>query len=473
MDAERRAAERAVRANPLDLAAAHALAEALRRSGDRRGLFHALCALARGGDAEAAVEVEAWHPWPGPDGRGNRRAGVGRPVRDPVRTRVGRLAVGVPRAIAGASATHLFVVCVPPGWDPTAKVVTPGEVLVAVDLATLEVTWRVESEMARTQWERPAVLVGEEVAWGTGDAVRVVSSGDGTERLRLPLGLASHLADRHALFADGDRLLVAAGSEPGAVLLVSDLTGGRPLWERRNQTSRRPVAVFDDELLVADGRTRALSDGRLVEPPRGQGRLVHAARLGRGDHMAIVQDPEGRRLVRFAQGHARWWTQLPGASARDQVAVADRVVAGLASRPDGTDEVLAHAVESGVLLWSHVEPPSPGPLPARSLAATGGDVVLLSAGPSSSRLLGLAPSRAPTLDVTMSSPLRVRPPAPHSPPLDYSFDQTLDLPLLVRPPFRDIARVDFAELVALDGALLIVATGDEGDLVLARVDGAA
>lgn len=76
-------------------------------------------------------------------------------------------------------------------------------------------------------------------------------------------------------------------------------------------------------------------------------------------------------------------------------------------------------------------------------------MLFLDAGARSSTLLGFDLAHRPTLVLT------------------------LELPLLVRPPFRDIARVDFAELVALDGALLIVATGDEGDLVIACVDGPA
>lgn len=447
MDAERRAAERAVRAHPHDPASARALAEALRRSGDRRALFHALCALARAGDPEASAEVEAWHPWPGPDGRGNRRAGVGRPVRDPVRTRAARLPVGVPRAIAGASSTHLFVVCAPPGWTPQGDV--PGEVLVAVDLATLEVAWRVESEIARGAWERPALLVGEEVVWGTGDAVRVLSARGGAERFRLALGLGA-AADGHALHADGDHLAVHAITDQRQLqaLVAIDLHREASRWERRGGVYKSVVAAFDGALFMRDRSEIRQSDGAGPDPDWEPRRLQHVVRLGRGDRVLLHRASSGHTLARVTGvGPPAWSFEVPGAFAPDPLAVVGDVLVA-----DTTlEEWHAHDVNTGALRWRRSSGPglSPeGALVARSVVGAGGDVALLSAGPSRSRLLGLDESQGTTLD------------------------QTLDLPLLVRPPFRDIARVDFAELVALDGALLVVATGDEGDLVIASVENA-
>lgn len=453
MDVERRARERAARADPHDPASARALAEALRRSGDRRALFHALCALARAGDAEAAAEVEAWHPWPGPDGRGNRRAGPSgatvRPVRDPVRTRVARLPVGVPRAIAGASSTHLFVVCVPSGWTPQGTV--PGEVLVAVELATLEVAWRVESETARADWRHPAVLVGEEVAWGTGDAVRVVSTRDGAERLRLPLGLGGN-ADGHVLLADRDRLASRALDDLDRALLLFEVPSGALLWERRGVDADDPVAASDDELLLCDGQRLAFEDGRPCHPRTIPSEYaVQVARLGPGDHVALLLQPPGSRTLARVRpwADAHWTVHVAGESARDQLTVVDDVVVADATSTDGLDWSEVRALDTGNLLWSRARRRDDGPLPARSTAGAGGDVLFLDAGARSSTLLGFDLAHRPTLVLT------------------------LELPLLVRPPFRDIARVDFAELVALDGALLIVATGDEGDLVIACVDGPA
>lgn len=455
MDSERRAAERAARADPTDLAAARTLAEALRRTGDRRALFHALCRLARAGDAEARAEVDAWNPWPGPDGPGNRRARAGPPLREPVTTRVARHPVGLPRAIVGVSPTRLVVLCLAVGPEPGQ----PQETLVALDLATLEVAWTRPADEARRRWDRgPALLVGEDVVWATtDDLLRVTAAADGAPRKDVALGLP-RTADEHRVVADGDQVAVGAVDEPSVTLpggaqcaVVVDLAAGKAVWRSTRPTTPALLAAFDGQAVHADGRTLALANGARTGPPRLDGSAARLARLPDGGLAALLREAGTRLLVALdAQGDRRWTAEL-GAATSDDLVVTGTVIAAV-GWSDALDQPALAALDlaTGARRWGRALPPTGSfDVPITSLAGLGPDLALLvAAGQGSSLVLVDAERGDPRLELP------------------------LDLPLLVRPAlFGAPARVDFAELVPLDGALLVVASGADGELVVVRIEG--
>ncbi len=462
MDDEFRAAERAARADPQDAAAARTLAEALRRKGDRRGLFHALCRLARAGDAEARAEVDGWNPWP-PDGPGGRRAHASgasvRPLREPRPPRVARHAVGLPRAIAGVSATHLHLLCVAAGPEPGQ----PQETLVAIDLATLGVAWTRPGDEARRRWDRPALLVGEDVVWATtGDALRVTAARDGAPRADVSLGLPP-TADEHRVVADGDQVAVGAVDEPSVTLpggaqcaVVVDLAAGKAVWRSTRPTTPALLAAWDGQAVHADGRTLALSNGARTGPPRLDGSASRIARLPDGGLAALLREAGTRLLVALdAQGDRRWTAEL-GAATSDDLVVTGSVIAAV-GWSDALDEPVLAALDltTGARRWGRALPRTGSfDVPVTSAVGLGVDLALLVAAGQGTTLVVVDAERG-----------------------DPRLEHPLDLLLLVRPAlFGAPARVDFAELVPVagpdGGALLVVASGAEGELVVARIEGA-
>ncbi len=455
MDDELRAAERAARADPQDAAAARTLAEALRRKGDRRGLFHALCRLARAGDAEARAEVDGWNPWAGPDGPDHRRAQPGRPLREPRPPRVARHPVGLPRAIAGVSATHLHLLCVVAGPEPQ-------ETLVAIDLDTLDVAWTRPGDEARRRWDRPALLVGEDVVWATtGDALRVTAARDGAPRADVSLGLPP-TADEHRVVADGDQVAVGAVDEPSVTLpggaqcaVVVDLAAGRAVWRSTRPTTPALLAAWDGQAVHADGRTLALTNGARTGPPRLDGSASRLARLPDGGLVALLREAGTRLLVAVdAQGDRRWTAEL-GAATSDDLVVTGPVTAAV-GWSDALDQPALAALDrtTGARRWGRPLPPTGSfDVPVTSLVGLGPDLALLVAAGQGTSLLVVDAERG-----------------------DPRLELPLDLPLLVRPAlFGAPARVDFAELVPVAGpsgsSLLVVASGASGELVVVRIDG--
>lgn len=158
---------------------------------------------------------------------------------------------------------------------------------------------------------------------------------------------------------------------------------------------------------------------------------------------AVRLDPGGDR--------PRWTVDLGGESTSDDLVVVGRTLAVVGySRLSDEPVVTALDVESGAVRWRQPLP-STGSLdvPVVSLAGVGPDVAVLVAAGQGTRLLGVDAERGTR-----------------------GFELALEDALLVRPAlFGMPARVDFAELVALDGALLVVASGGDGELVVVRVDG--
>ncbi|MBX3469967.1 MAG: PQQ-like beta-propeller repeat protein [Planctomycetes bacterium] len=203
-DLDLRALARAAAARPGDRAAGWAYASALARAGDRRGQARELCRLTRLGDADAQQALDAWSPWPGPDGLVLRRSLARAP-----RTLVERARVPL-------SAGRRAVVVAP------QVVLTLGAHLEARALDDLALRWSGDPV-----WFGQAALVGDQFVAAAPDGLltaRDVLTGEVIVRCTLPDEVSRLIP------ALGARAVCAFGPTFGLIDLFPEAFGERA-WE--------------------------------------------------------------------------------------------------------------------------------------------------------------------------------------------------------------------------------------------------
>jgi hypothetical protein len=291
----------AAQADPHDLSAGLALARALERGGDRRGLHLELCRLARAGSREAEEALDRFVPWPGRSGRGGTAFARCRPL--PFRYRQRR---GVVDASELVAATNQVVI------------LRAEDGLVGIDAAELTTLWRVPVG------ERGfAVLSGEDLVTveGTDLLLRDSRTGGQIARAALPGTVL-------ALSASGDRAVALLRQHDGrlrftAAFDLAEARFGAVLWRRASNlwlapAGDAPEREFQEKVLAVGPRvhfhgyaqrleTWTVEDGHtLWEAPV---LMLHAAdRVG---VLARLRDDASLVELGSATGSVCWRTEPP------------------------------------------------------------------------------------------------------------------------------------------------------------------
>ncbi|MEZ0227005.1 MAG: hypothetical protein ACAI25_00145 [Planctomycetota bacterium] len=207
-DEELRHLERESQAHPQDGELGWRYARALERAGDRRSFLVEASRLARLGhaDAKAATRDAVALTAPGLQrGRGRRCS----PLREPWKTREGRVAVTGQASIVAATERVLYLV--------------NDEALVAVDTVGLRELWR-----RRRIDHGPLALRGEDVVIAEGRELVLLDEATGSELAR-----SRQLGRIHELFAEEDRSVACIGANDGRLWLLAGIDLGRSLGRAR------------------------------------------------------------------------------------------------------------------------------------------------------------------------------------------------------------------------------------------------
>src|SRR5579883_2619085 len=274
-DDELQGLEKAARDAPGDLNAGRAYADALARSGDRRGHYLELARLVKLGDAKERDELDRWSPWPTPARVvGTRRSFAKALVGSP---RGKRATVGAtsPRILGATRDSVLLQV-----EGDTGK----GAVI-CLDAQELGARWSAPCRSEKALF----ALRGDDLVRADDREVVLhdARTGEVVAKAALP-GRALDLA------LDGDRAAVLVGGPKRAVVGIdAGWSFGEERWRQEVEGAGAPF------LRVAGGRVHAAAWGRssIAVFDLDTGAPQAPVELGSEDKLAVLHGGDGRGLL--------------------------------------------------------------------------------------------------------------------------------------------------------------------------------
>ncbi|MCO5166154.1 MAG: PQQ-binding-like beta-propeller repeat protein [Planctomycetes bacterium] len=358
-DLDLRALARAAAARPGDLAAGWAYATALARTGDPRGQTRELCRLARLGDADAQQALDAWSPWPGPDGLVLRRSLARAPRSLVERARIARVEGAFILAVArdvvlvkhydGAPRLEALELSDGgPRWSAPCNVLTGallgGLVVTAEDSTRLTAraldTGEVVAEATLPDEIRQLVAVPGGRAMcefgPTFGLVDLTPEAFGERAWELPVPFSARTS---AFVTDGVHLLVERRTDPEREHRLVDVETGATVW--RLQRWDLPILSVYGAAVAMDAR------GLVVQGSSGHGRGWRVSDHEKGEAVVCELDARTRR-PRWQHARRGWTSILP---MRSSFATGEDVILVTVTERDGT-QLLALERTAGQVRWS-------------------------------------------------------------------------------------------------------------------------